>query len=167
MRRTVTTLVTALLAISVVTQKAQGQANRDQPNKPTQPGEHHRRLDNLAGSWEVLIKFKVAPGQEREGKAICESRWVLDGRFLKQEYRTMAGGMPFTVLQYLGYDYHRNKSFVIKMDSTDTGIQYTEGTISDDGKVIVNIGLRTDPNTSKNLALRTVTTVIDLSLIHI
>lgn len=129
--------------------------------KATQPGERHRQLDYFAGSWDVVIKFKVGAGQEREGRALLESRWVLNGRFLKQEYRTMSGGIPFTVVQYLGYDNNKKKTVEVKLDSNDTGIMVTEGAIFEDGKVITNAGERTDPVSGKTRKIRTVTIIFD------
>jgi hypothetical protein len=128
--------------------------------RATQPGEHHKQLEVLAGDWDVVVTFIIG-GQEHQGKVACQSTWVLGGRFLKQEYNTVAGGIPLSVLQYVGYDNQKKKFFEIKMDSMDTGVLHTEGSISDDGKTITNVGERTDPMTGKAGKLRTVTTIID------
>lgn len=58
------------------------------------PGEEHRKLDQLAGVWNVTLKIPIAPGREMEGKASCEARWVMDGRFLRQEYSSTFAGRP-------------------------------------------------------------------------
>ncbi len=65
------------------------------------------------------------------------------------------------VLQFLGYDNQRQKFFEIKFDNQETGVLRTEGSISDDGKVITRTGDRTDPMTGKVNRLRTVTTIAD------
>jgi hypothetical protein len=95
-------------------------------SKTTKPPDGHRLLDLLAGSWDVAIKFKLG-GQEQQGNAKCESKWVLNGMFLQQEYISSFAGAPFTVLQYLGYDNNRDKFTEIKMDSMDSAVMHNEG----------------------------------------
>ena len=126
--------------------------------KATQPGEHHKQLDNLVGNWDVVVKFKYGPGPERQSKASSEAKWILGGRFIQQEYKNQSGQ---EVLQFIGYDNQNKRFFEIKMDNMDTGVLRTEGAISGDGKVITNYGDRTDPVTGKTSKLRTVTTIDD------
>ena len=47
------------------------------------------------------------------------------------------------------------------MDNLSTGLLHNEGSISDDGKVITNLGEGLDPLTNKPYKLRTVTTIVD------
>jgi hypothetical protein len=126
--------------------------------KNTQPGEHHKQLDVLVGRWEVIAKYKYGSGPERQGKATSEAKWILGGRFVQQEYKSESGQLT---LQFIGYDNQKKKFFEVKMDNNDTGVLLTEGTISDDGKVITNTGERTDPLTGATGKLRAVTTIID------
>jgi hypothetical protein len=134
-------------------------------SKPAQvpadpPGPVHKQMESLAGSWDVDITF-ILDGKENKGKAKCEARWILDGRFLQQEYRSNFMGKPFTVLQHLGYDNERKKTIEIMMDNLGTGVIHNEGSISKDGKVITNEGESLDHATGKNTKLRTVTTIVD------
>lgn len=39
----------------------------------------------------------------------CEATWVMDGRFLRQEYSSIFVGKPLTVVRYLGFDRHKGK----------------------------------------------------------
>jgi len=124
------------------------------------PGAVHKRMDSLAGSWDVELSY-VLGGEEHKGKARCEARWILDGHFLHQEYKSKFMGRPFTVVQILGYDNRKNKTIEIIMESMSTGILHNEGTISEDGKVITNTGQTLDPGTGKPTKLRTVTSIVD------
>lgn len=126
--------------------------------KATQPGERHKQLDGLAGSWDVVVRFKYGPGPERQGKASSEAKWILGGRFLQQDYQSESGQVT---LQFVGYDNQKKQFLEVKMDNMDTGVLYTEGTISEDGKVITKVGNRTDPMTGETRRLRTKTTIID------
>lgn len=126
--------------------------------KMTQPGDRHKQLDLLAGSWNVVVRFKDGPGPEREGKASAEAKSILGGRFIQQEYQAESGQVT---LQFVGYDNQKKKFFIVKMDNKDTGVLHTEGMVSDDGKVITTVGDRTDPMTGETRRLRIVTTLND------
>lgn len=125
--------------------------------RATQPGEHHKQLDSLVGEWEVEIRFRYGAGLEREAKVTSTAKWVLGGRFIEKEYRI--SGSEF--LEYLGYDNHKKKFIGTKMDNMDTGILFTEGAISGDGKTITLTGTRTDPLTGTTGDLRTVIVMTD------
>jgi hypothetical protein len=124
------------------------------------PGPIHERLNNLAGNWDVAIQYKLGE-KTHNGTATCEARWILDGRFLKQDYNSKFGDKPFHVIQLLGYDTGRKKTIEIKLDNMSTGVMHNEGSISDDGKVITNVGESLDPATGKPYKLRSVTTIVD------
>ena len=118
---------------------AQDDKKQSQADTPRMPGSVHKRLGELAGTWNVSIRYIIGDKQH-EGKATCEAKMILGGRFLQQEYSSRFQGQPFHVLQLLGYDNARKKSIEIMMDNLGTGVLHNEGTVSDDGKVITNSG---------------------------
>jgi hypothetical protein len=125
-----------------------------------EPGPVHNRLNRLVGNWDVALQYTLGDKQHA-GKATCEAKWILEGRFVQQDYQSRFQGKPFHVLQLLGYDNQRRKTIEIMMDNLGTGLMHNEGSISDDGKVISNLGEGLDPLTSKPYKLRTVTTIVD------
>jgi hypothetical protein len=133
---------------------------KDEPDL-TAPGDEHKKLDTLAGSWEVAVTFVIEPGKEGKGKAACESKWALGGRFLHQKYESVFMGQPLIVEQYLGFDRHKRKVVELYMNSMDTGVMHNEGDFSKDGKTITCTGTKLDAATGKDAKIRTVTTVID------
>ena len=156
--------VFALIASGLAAAPAVGlsQEGRDQAQamKRDVPGPIHQRLNELAGSWDVAVRYTIA-NKQHEGKATCEAKWILDGRFLQQEYHSRFQGKPYQVVQLLGFDNLRKKTFEIMMDNLGTGVLHNEGSISEDGKVITNVGQSLDPVTGKPYKLRTVTTIVD------
>jgi Protein of unknown function (DUF1579) len=161
MRQALAVVLLMLTFGTLIVQSQERRTSEMEGTNPTQPGKYHKLLGVLAGSWDVTVKFKYGSGPERENKANSEAKWVLGGRFLEQEYTADLGGMPLFITQYVGYDNQRKKFFEIKFDNMDTGVLHTEGAISDDEKVITNVGERTDPMTGKSGRLRTVTTITD------
>jgi Protein of unknown function (DUF1579) len=151
-----------ICGLIVATPVGHCQESREQGRaaKTDEPGPIHRRLNELAGIWDVTIQYTLAD-KKHEGKATCEAKWILDGRFLQQEYHSRFQSKPFQVVQLLGYDNPRKKTIEIMMDSLSTGVRYNEGSISEDGKVITNLGQGIDHVTGKPYKLRTVTTIVD------
>jgi hypothetical protein len=154
----------AFIVLSLLVAPVVGYLQENQKQSRTEnadvPGPAHERLGELAGTWDVVIRYKLGD-KEHEGKASCEAKWILDGRFLQQDYKSRFQGKPYEVIQLLGYDSVGKKTIEIKLDSLSTGVLHNEGSISDDGKVITNLGKSLDPATGKPYKLRTVTTIVD------
>ena len=135
------------------------------PEKPQTdlgaPGEEHKKLDLLAGDWDVALKIPIGPGKHVEGKSSCEAKWVMDGRFLRQEYSSIFMGKPLTVVRYLGFDRHKGKFVEVHFESTHTDVMHSEGDISNDGKTITCRGSHIEAATGKEVNVRTVTTFGD------
>lgn len=125
------------------------------------PGEEHKKLDALAGVWDVTVQFPAGPGRTMEGKSSLEAKWVMDGRFLRQEYTSNFRGMLLTVIRYLGFDRHKRKFVEVQFESTHTDVMHNEGTISSDGRIITCFGSHIDTATGKVANVRSVTTFID------
>jgi hypothetical protein len=139
---------------------AQEDQRHSRAEKVGAPGRVHDRLNRLAGTWDVEVRYKLG-GEEHKGTATCEANRILDGRFLQQEYKSRFQDKSFHVMQLLGYDNARKKTIEIMMDTMSTGVLHNEGSISDDGKVITNVGESVDQKSGKPYKLRTVTTIVD------
>ena len=144
------------------TPPAPSQAELEAFMKLSQPGEHHAHLKQMVGTFDVDMEIVTAPGAPpTKSKGSQKSHMLLDGRYLASEYSGDMMGMPFRGMSLMGYDNQKKKFFEVKFDNNETGVLRTEGTISDDGKVITNIGDRLDPVSGKTARLRTVTTIAD------
>jgi Protein of unknown function (DUF1579) len=139
---------------------SQESQNQNRTVKADEPGPIHKRLNDLAGTWDVALLYTLGDKQHA-GKATCEAKSILDGRFLQQDYRSRFQGKPFHVIQLLGYDNSRKKTIEIMIDNLSTSLLHNEGSVSNDGKVLTNLGEGLDPSTNKPYKLRTVTTILD------
>jgi hypothetical protein len=149
----------ALCCLALATATAIAQAKK--APKTTLPTEQHKRLDALAGVWEVAVKFKIGPDKFQTGTATCTAKWILDGKFLQQEYKSTLNGRPFSVLQMLGYDTPKQQFIEVYFNSLETAPMHNVGTLSDDGKAITHLGEHLDMATQKLVKLRTVYTFTD------
>jgi hypothetical protein len=125
------------------------------------PGEEHKKLDMLAGVWDVSLKIPIGPGKDMQGTSSCDAKWVMDGRFLRQEYSSTFMGKPLTVVRYLGFDRNKGKFVEVHFESTHTDVMKSEGDISKDGKTITCWGTHIDLATGKPVKVRTVTSLLD------
>jgi hypothetical protein len=125
------------------------------------PGEPHRVLASLAGSWDCKTKFWPDPSSPpMESSGTCEQKMLLGGRFLQQEFTGEMMGSSFTGIGFTGYDNHTKKYVSTWMDSMGTGIMFFEGTGSADGKVVIQESHYDDPIKGP-MKWRAVTTIVD------
>ena len=149
----------AVIAAEDPTPEEQGQAALDAWMALAAPGEHHKHIAKMAGSWEVTSKFWFAPGLEPQvAKGLSTSIFILGGRYLETKYASEVNGMPFAGRGTLGYDRIAGEYVDTWIDNMGTGVLVMRGTCSDDGKVITLHGEQMDPATREMIRARSVTT---------
>ncbi len=117
------------------------QAMMDTYKKLATPGEPHKQLVSLAGSWTTKTKSWMEPGKPpTESTGSAEMKMLLDGRFLQQEFSGEMMGQPFSGIGIDAYDNLRKKYVTAWIDTMGTGIFIMEGTASADGKTITMKG---------------------------
>ncbi len=110
------------------------------------PGEPHKLLAGLEGTWTTRTKSWMEPGTPPvETTGTCEQKMLLGGRYLQQEYTGDMMGEPFTGINIMGYDNHTKKYMSTWIDTMSTGIYYFEGTASADDKTITQESSYDDP----------------------
>ena len=154
MRITHITLIGLCLVLSVSVAMAKEkqpdqmdmQAMMDKYKQLATPGEPHKQLASLAGSWTTKTKTWMEPDKPpMETTGTCEDKALLDGRFLQQECTGEMMGQPYTGIGVHGYDNLTKKYVTTWMDSMGTGIFVMDGTASADGKTITLHGSHPDP----------------------
>lgn len=96
------------------------------------PGESHRVLDALVGSWTYTITFKMAKdAPEQTSTGVSENAWILDGRFLQQKVSGVMdmGGQKqnFNGIATIGYDNGKREYQSTWMDNMNTGLMTATG----------------------------------------
>lgn len=155
MRFTVITLTGLCLVISVSLAAAKDK-KQQKPMDPqammelyrqlATPGEPHKQLAALAGSWTTQTKEWMEPGKPpAESAGTCDFKTLLDGRFLQQEFTSTMMGQPYSGIGVTAYDNLRKKYVSTWMDTMGTGIFVMEGTAGADGKTITLKGQHDEP----------------------
>jgi hypothetical protein len=81
------------------------QAMMDVYTKLATPGEQHKQLASLAGSWTTKTKEWMEPNKPPvESTGSAEMKMLLDGRFLQQEVTGQMMGQPFSGIEITAYD---------------------------------------------------------------
>lgn len=123
-----------------------------------QPGKEHEGLKKLEGAYDVAVKMWMEPGKDpAEGKASAEFKMVMNGRYLKQEYKGDMMGKPYTGNGFDGYDRVTGKYTSVWMDDFGTSMMSVTGTSKDGGKTVEYVGEQGDcMNEGKMVKLRCV-----------
>ena len=121
------------------------------------PTAAHQEIAQGVGSWDVETKMYMSPGAAPEiSAATAESRMVLEGRYLLQNFRGLAMGMPFEGMLILGYDNLSKEYFSIWMDTWSTWPALARGVEDEKGKVN-QVGVMRDVMTPGGRPFRHVT----------
>jgi hypothetical protein len=122
------------------------QAMMELYKKLAEPGEPHKQLTSLAGSWTTTSKQWMEPGKPpTESTGSVEMKTLLDGRFLQQEFTGNMMGQPYSGIGITGYDNLRKRYVTVWIDSMGTGVFFMDGTAGPDGKTITLKGGHPEP----------------------
>ncbi len=136
-------------------------AMMEQWKKLGTPGEPHKVLASLAGSWTTKTQEWMEPNKPpMESTGTAEMKMLLDGRYLQQEITGNMMGEPYKGFGVTAYDNLRKRYITTWMDSMSTGIFVMEGTGSADGKTITLKGSHEQPGGGK-MTHRAVWQIVD------
>ncbi|MEA2337666.1 MAG: hypothetical protein QOE82_1673 [Thermoanaerobaculia bacterium] len=141
---------------------APGQAEMEAMMKAATPGDAHKKLNPMAGSFTAEVKMWMQPGAPPAGGAgAAENSWTLDGRFLQQNFTGNFMGMPFTGVGYTGYDNIKKKYIGTWMDTMTTSMMISSGKADPGGKSFTFTSTMDDPMTGKSSPVKEKVTVVD------
>ena len=99
------------------------QAMMEAWKKASIPGEMHKKLNDMVGTFDASVRMWMDPTKPPEDStAVSVNKWVLGDRFVESKYEGTMMGEPFNGLGYTGYDNVQKRYVGTWMDSTTTGI---------------------------------------------
>jgi hypothetical protein len=161
---------TALITAAVVSQDPpeQGHGMSDEMMqrwmKYAAPGEHHKQLERMVGTWDQTVRFWHGPGEEPTGTSpgTAEYALLMGGRFLKGDYRGTFADMPFEGMDIIGYDNFRQEYVSIWLDNMSTAFMITRGRFDAETNAMQLSGVMDDVMIEKrNMPVRTTTRFVD------
>jgi hypothetical protein len=118
--------------------------------KAATPGEAHKKLDVLIGTFDTRVRMWMDPSKPaEESSGTSENRWVLGNRYVEQRFEGTFMGQPFSGIGYTGYDNVTKKYVGTWMDTGSTGMMNSTGKADPSGKAMTFTGSMVDPTTGK------------------
>jgi len=146
--------------------EADQKAMMDAWMKYATPGEMHKKMAAMEGSWTVKVSQWMAPGTApAESTGSAEFKMILGGRYLSQSFTGTMMGQPFNGFGVSGYDNAKKVSQSVWMDTVGTGILVMTGTWSEDG-TLTETGTMDDFMTGKPMTFKGVTHMTDNDHMH-
>ncbi len=169
MKLKVCLVVALLIACSALAQEqkqpqmsAAEKAQMDAWQKYMTPGEGHKTLDQMIGTWDAKVTMWQAPGAPPAvSSGVSENHWVLGNRYIEERFTGTFMGMPFQGIGYTGYDNAKKQYFGTWIDNFGTGVMTSTGNTSDKGKTWTFKSVNTDPMTGKDMPGESRMTVAD------
>jgi hypothetical protein len=109
------------------------------------PGEPHKLLAKLEGSWITRTTGYLEGKPTPVSTGTSEQKLVLGGHYLQQTYTGEMMGAPFTGINLLGFNNHTKNYESVWLDSMSTAIYLFVGKGSADGRTITQKCSYDDP----------------------
>jgi len=125
------------------------------------PNENHKNIEQLAGEWDAVVKYRMAPDQPwSESKGEMSAHMVYDGRYLHQSFTGDMGGAPFKGTGLMAYNNVAKQYESTWIDSMSTGIMFMTGSYDATKKAFICGGDSFDPmQGGKKKHTRIITTI--------
>ena len=128
--------------------------------KAATPGDAHRKLEPMVGTFDAKVKMWMDPSKPaEESTGVSENTWVLGNRFIETKHSGTFMGQPFSGIGYTGYDNVSKKYVGTWMDTASTGVMTSTGAMA--GNVMTATATMSDPMTGKTSNATMKTTVTD------
>jgi hypothetical protein len=135
-------------------QQADEKAAMEAWMKAATPGDAHKKLADLEGTFEATVRMWDKPGAKPNvSKGTSENRLILGGRWLEQRFTSTFMDQPFEGLGYTGYDNIKKQYVGTWMDSMSTGIMLSTGQPDKAANSYVFAGMMDDPMTGKSMPI--------------
>jgi hypothetical protein len=114
------------------------------------PSAAHKLLEPLVGNWTAETKCWMVPGSPPTvSHATAKSSWIMNGRFVQQEFTGDFMGKPFHGLGFTGFDNVRQKYGSVWIDDMSTTVFTSEGEADSDARTITFTGVNSCPMTGE------------------
>ncbi len=128
--------------------------------KAMTPAAPHARLAEMAGEWQLDIKFWMQPGGEpMVSTATSTRKMIMGGRYLADHVEGDALGQPFTGMGLTGYNNVEERFEATWIDNMGTAIFTSHGEWNEEDNSLVMHGSFVDPATGKKKKVKTISRI--------
>jgi len=130
------------------------------------PGEMHKKMAAMEGTWTAKVSQWMAPGAPaEESTATAEFKMMIGGRYLTQNFSGTMMGQPFNGFGITAYDNAKKKTQTSWVDSMGTGMLVLTGGWDADGS-LTETGNMDDFMTGKPMQFKGVMHMADNDHMH-
>ncbi|HJW95802.1 MAG TPA: DUF1579 domain-containing protein [Thermoanaerobaculia bacterium] len=141
---------------------AEQQAAQDAMMKAITPGDSHKLLDGMVGTFDAKVMMWMDPSQPpMVSGGTSENSWVLGNREVMEKFSGTFMGAPFSGIGFTGYDNLKKQYWGTWMDSMSTAPMTSTGNTSDGGKTWKFAATMPDPMSGKDVQVDQRVTVTD------
>lgn len=90
-----------------------------------QPGPKHAELAKQVGEWDADVEHYMPGMPVEKSKGSAKVTMVMNGRFLREDFKGTMMGQPFDGMMLLGYDNNLKRYDSTWIDSMGTGMMVT------------------------------------------
>jgi hypothetical protein len=92
------------------------------------PGPAHKALDAFVGNWKVEVKcWMDLAGLPYVSPGTAKAKWIMNGRFIEEEFQGEMMGKPFHGRSLMGYDNTKQTFNSVWVDDLHTSMFTSEG----------------------------------------
>jgi len=126
------------------------------------PGPAHKALEALVGNWKAEVTCWMEPdGPPNVSQGTAKTSWILNGRFLEEEFHGEMMDKPFTGRSLMGYDNVKQTFNSVWISDMQTSMFTSEGKGENGNKVITLEGKASCAATGrKDIPMKTVFRVL-------
>jgi hypothetical protein len=115
-----------------------------------QPGPGHKALEHFVGNWKAEVTCWMEPGGPPDvSKGTAKAAWILNGRFLEEEFHGEMMGRPFVGRTITGFDNMKQTFNSVWISDMQTSMFTSEGKGENGNKVITLEGRTSCPATGQ------------------
>ncbi len=163
MKRSTLILVLAT-TLTTFTLHAQTEAEMKNWQEYMTPGEPHKMLASLDGTWEGEVSMWMAAGTApTKSKSVTVNKMIMGGRYQQSSHTGDMMGMLFEGMSTTAFDNGKKAFISTWIDNMGTGIMMLEGKWDAASKTITLKGKSVDPTsgTGKETDVREIFRIID------
>jgi len=125
------------------------------------PGPGHQALNHYVGDWNAEVKCWMEPGNPPNvSQGTAKVSWVMNGRFLEEDFRGDMMGKPFRGRTVTGYDNVTQMYRSVWISDMQTSMFVSEGKGENGNKILTLKGTTSCPMRGADIPMKLVLRVL-------
>lgn len=125
-------------------------------------GDQHADMSRYLGEWDVKLRFQYTPDHPVETTGSATFRWLLEGRWLLEEFECEFNGAPFKGYNLIGFDNLKQQYMTCWVDNMSTSLFVASGAMDPSNSLLTTYSQVDDfVRGMRNKPIQTTTKFVD------